>query len=237
MRKIGMNVFASVILLAGVVTSYGQTADELIANHMKAIGGVDAWKKVTSMKMVGTMSAGGTDIPITKTVVVGKAMRVDFTVSGMTGYQIVTATEGWGYAPFGGQTKPEPLTTAQVKEAKDGLDLMPLLDYKAKGIKMTYLGTEVVDNKPCQKLKLVYENGGEDVWYFDAAFNHFRTIQKRTIEANVVEGTQDFSDFKKLPEGIIMAMTTDMGSQGKLLFKTVEVNKKIDESVFKPSTN
>ncbi|MFO0414295.1 MAG: hypothetical protein ACK50E_01475, partial [Bacteroidota bacterium] len=82
--------------------SNAQTADEIISKHVNAIGGKDNWKKVTSMVQTGNMSVQGAEIQMKRSIIHNKAARTDISLMGMTGYQIVTNTEGWSYMPFQG---------------------------------------------------------------------------------------------------------------------------------------
>jgi hypothetical protein len=52
-----------------IATTQAQTADEVVNKHIDAIGGKDAWKKVTSTKMEGSLNVQGTDVAITITKV------------------------------------------------------------------------------------------------------------------------------------------------------------------------
>src|SRR5580704_5992470 len=88
-------LLAAVILTSCLATVQAQTADDILDKHQKAIGGVDNWDKIKTVKMVGTMSQQGMDIDITQTLVMGKAMRVDISMMGMSGFQIVTDKAGW----------------------------------------------------------------------------------------------------------------------------------------------
>jgi hypothetical protein len=49
-----------------------------------------------------------------------------------------------------------------------------------------------------------------------------------------VEQTVSFSNFQKLPEGIVVAMTITQ-QFGDITITKVEVNKPVDESIFKAS--
>src|SRR5688572_12265575 len=93
------------IFFVFAVASFAQTVDEVISKHIEAIGGKDAWKKVSSLKIDGILNVQGTDVNISLVQLHGKGMRQDVTVQGMSGYQIVTPTKGWTFMPFQGQTE------------------------------------------------------------------------------------------------------------------------------------
>jgi hypothetical protein len=237
MKSIRYSVAAASMLLCSFVSVKAQTADEIIQKHITAIGGADNWKKIKSIKMIGSMSAQGAELPISIVIVPGKAQRVEFTMSGMTNYQIVTNKEGWSYFPIGGQQKPEAMTADDVKESQESLDLQPLIDYKTKGCTATFLGKDDVEGTECFKLKLAYKSGKEETMYFDAtSYYHIRSVQKLKANGQEMEQTANYSNFQKLPEGVVYPMSIDEG-QGTVVVKTVEINKPVDESIFKPAAD
>ena len=237
MKSIRISVLAAALVFANCINTKAQTADEVISKHITAVGGLDNWKKITSIKMTGGINAGGMDIPVTITKVSGKAMKVEFTVNGMTGYQILTKTEGWAYSPFQGQTKPEAMTAEDVKESQDQLDAQgELMDYKAKGYKVEYLGKDDVEGTECYKLKVTLAGGKQENVFIDASTYYLiRTVAKVKADGKEVEVTSNFSNFQKLPEGIVFPMSME-SMTGPINFKTIEINKPVDENIFKPTT-
>src|SRR5947208_121137 len=140
MRSVKFSIMAAAILLGSFIAVKAQTADDIIQKHVDAVGGLDNWKKVTSIKMTGTMNLGGTELPVTVTTVNGKAYRMEFSMNGMTNYMILTTKEGWMFFPIQGQQKAEALPQEDVKEEQDQLDVSmdPLMDHKTKENKIAY---------------------------------------------------------------------------------------------------
>jgi hypothetical protein len=232
MKKFFLLVFATAIL----GFSYAQTADEIVNKHIQAIGGADAWKKVNSMVMGGSIKVQGAEIALTETVLNGKGSREDITAMGMTGYQIVTPTAGWSFMPFQGQKAPEPITADDLKEAQDGLDVQGnLVDYKAKGHTIEYLGTDDVDGVDAYKIKETLKSGKVETIYFDPkTYYIIRTVSKRKANGKEVDVTTNLSNYQKLPEGIMVPFSIALPF-GEMLISKVEINKPIDENIFKPS--
>jgi outer membrane lipoprotein-sorting protein len=222
-------------MMAGSTALFAQTADELVQKHVAAIGGADAWKKVTGMKMEGSINAGGMEIPVVMTNN-GKAVRMDLTINGMANYTIITEKEGWMYFPIQGQTKAEPMTPEMVSQSQDQLELRgDLMDYKEKGSKIELVGKDDVDGTETFKLKLTTSKGIEKMIYLDAA-NYYliRETKKMKADGKEMDMTMNFSNFQKLPAGIVFPMTVE-SPQGPVTFKSVEVNPKIEDSMFKPT--
>jgi len=233
-----IKLFSILTAVVGLsLSAVAQTADDIISKHLQAIGGIENWKKINTMKLTGSVNAGGTQIPVTITTVHNKAQKIEFTVNGMTGYTIVTKTAGWSYSPMGGQTKAEAMTSEMVKQMQEQLDVQgELVDYKAKGYKVSYLGKDDVEGTDCYKLKLVFPSGKEETMFFDASnYYNIRTVTKMTANGKEVEQTSNYGDFRKQPEGIVFPMNIDDG-EGPVAITSVEINKPVDESIFTPKS-
>jgi hypothetical protein len=225
----------SLILLAfSALSLRAETADEVVNKYLNAIGGKDAWKKVNSMKVTGSMDAQGTKIPVVYTKVQNTGLRQDITLMGMSGYVIMTPAGGWTYMPFAGQQKPEAMTADDVKEGLDELDVQGILvDYKDKGHTIELVGKEDVEGTECFKLKVTLKGGNIRTLFFDpSSFYMIREVAKMKANGQEGEQTVNFSNFQKLPEGIVVPWS--IGTPfGELKVEKYEVNSKIDPSLFK----
>jgi len=228
--------FLSILTIATVGFTYAQTADEIVNKHIEAIGGTDAWKKVNSMVTTGTLKMQGAEIAISLTVLNGKGSRQDITAMGMNGYQIVTPTQGWNFMPFQGQKAPEPITADDLKEAQDELDVQgSLVDYKAKGHTIELLGTDDVDGVDAFKLKETLKSGKTQTIFIDPkTYYIIRVISKQKANGNEVDVTTNLNNYQKLPEGIMVPLSIGLPF-GEMIISKVEINKPIDENIFKPS--
>jgi outer membrane lipoprotein-sorting protein len=97
-------------------------------------------------------------------------------------------------------------------------------------------GTDTINNVPCYKLKLTSTEAGTQECYFDSKTYYLvRMDVKVEMAGEQQETTVNFSNFKKLPEGITVAMTLET-AQGNFNYSSIEINKPISESIFKPSS-
>ncbi len=229
-------LFLSIIALVAISFSYAQTADEIVSKHIEAIGGADAWKKVNTMVSTGSLKIQGADIGVSITVVNGKGSRQDISAMGMNGYQIVTPTAGWNFMPFQGQKAPEPLTADDLKEAQEGLDVQGnLIDYKAKGHSIELLGKDDVDGVEAFKIKETLKSGKVETIFIDPkTYYIIRQITKQKANGKEADVTTDLSNYQKLPEGIMVPLSITLPF-GEMIISKVELNKPIDENIFKPS--
>ncbi len=238
MKAIKFSILAAMMLTAGITTVKAQTADEILEKHQKAIGGADSWNKLKTLKMVGTLTQQGMEISMTQTIDIAKGARLDISVMGMTGYQIVTPNAGWMYMPFQGSTKVDTMKPDMVKAMQQQFDVKghQLLDYKSKGTKVELAGKDTVNNAPCYKLKITDKDANESTVFIDMATYY---ILRTETKAKTDEGDQEmavvYSDYKQTAEGgVVMPMSVT--AQGvEITYKSIEVNKPIDEKTFIPT--
>lgn len=219
-------------------TTQAQSLDEIVNKHIEAVGGKDNWMKVKSLKTSAVLKAQGAEINMTIWQVHKKSMRVDIEVMGMKGYQILTDKEGWGFAPWGGQTKAEPSTPDQVKDGQEQLDILDeFITYKDLGKTLELIGKDDVEGTECFKLVMTEKSGKTTTYYLDASnYQVIKETSKGTIDGKEFEANTMHSNYKKQDIGVVMPMNQN-GDMGDMEFTKFEFNPKIDENLFKPSTN
>lgn len=212
-----------------------QNADAVVKKHIDAVGGEANWKKVTSMKQVGTLTMQGMPIDVTLSKVEGKGFRMDMNIMGMDNYQIVTPTGGWMFFPIQQQTEPQELSADDVKNAADQMTTQEdFLVYQTSGDQITDEGKENIDGKEYLKLKIDHKKGGNTIAYLDpATYYTYRTVTSAESEQGPVEITTTYTEYKQLPEGIVVPMKVESDAMGgEIAFTTVEINTIKDDSIF-----
>ncbi|MEO5500529.1 MAG: hypothetical protein ABIR31_03715 [Ginsengibacter sp.] len=234
MKKILFSILATMI----VSFSFAQdlTADQIVNKYIDAIGGKASWSKINSIVMKGSVKVQGAELAVTSTTVDKKGMRQEFTVNGMTGYQIITPDSGWNFSPFQGQKIPEPITVDDLKQGQDQLDIQGnLIDYAAKGHTIELLGKDDVDGVEAYKIKETLKNGKEETIFIDPqTFLIIRDIVKQKANGKETETKTDLSNYQKLPEGIVIPMSIKLPF-GELNITDVKVNTNVDPNIFHPS--
>jgi len=230
--------FTAITLFAllSFTASKAQTLDEIIAKHVEAIGGTEAWSKVKSMKMEGSMIVQGANVSVVRTVLHGKGSKQEINVAGMVGFNIVTTDSGWNFMPFNGQQQPERMTEEDIKENQEQLDAQEeFIGYKEKGSTIELVGKDDVEGTECYKLKLTFKSGKTEYLFLDPkSFLTIRQIAKQKANGQEMEVTTNFSNYQKLPEGILVAMSITLPF-GEMIVSKVEVNMSVDEMIFKPA--
>jgi len=231
-------MLAAGMLAVGISSVKAQTADEIMDKHTKAVGGADNWNKIKTMKMVGSLNQGGMEINMTTTLVTEKALRMDISVMGMSGYQIITKEGGWAYMPFQGSTKIDTMKPEMVKSMASQMNpkSIQLIDYKSKGTKIELAGKDTLNNAPCYKLKCTNKEGETSFCYIDMNTYYLARIERSVkTDDQEQEMAVGFSNYQKLADGgIVVPMT--MNTQGvDINYKIVEVNKPVDDKIFIPT--
>jgi hypothetical protein len=224
-----------------LTVSFAQSADDIISKHIDAIGGKDNWKKLTSMVQNGTMSVQGAEIQMKRSIIHNTAARTDISLMGMTGYQIVTNTEGWSYMPFQGQATVEAMTAEQIKDQQEELDIQGvLIDYAAKGHKAEFIGKEDVDGTDCFKVKMTLKGGKAQTLFIDpATYYIIKAVTVMSANGQEAEVSTGYSNYQKHASGIVVPMSTTVpmgpGMNADLTIESIEVNTNLDASLFKPA--
>src|SRR5262247_1373520 len=140
LRKALAGLGLAALLASPVVAA--QTADEVVANYIKAQGGMEKIKSLNSTRMTGKMvMSQGMEMPFVMMQKRPKQSRIEFTFQGMTGVQAYDGKNGWQMMPFMGKKEPEAVPAEQVKVMDEQSDIDgQLVDYKAKGNKVELLG-------------------------------------------------------------------------------------------------
>ena len=235
-----MKAFRSFSVLAlGILfslSSFGQTADEIINKHIEAIGGKENWKKVNSIRQEGSITVQEMEIPVITTTIHNKATKQEFSAMGMSVYSIITSEGGWSFNPMMGQTEPEAMGEDQLKYGNYQLDAQgEFIDYKEKGHSIEKLENEDVDGVSCYRIKLNRKSGTSSTFFIDPnSYYVVRNTSAINVGGQTIELVMNMSNHQKLPEGIVMPHTMENSQiPAPLNLTKVEINGEIDEATFK----
>ena len=225
--------FLAAALSAGIGAT-AQTADEIVDKNIAAMGGKEKLATLTSVRLTGSMSAQGMDIPLTITRAHQVGMRVEFEVMGTSNYQIANTKEGWTFMPIQGMTAPVQMEEEQYKSFAGQLDVQGIFyNYKEKGTTIEYIGTEKVDGVEAYNLKVTLKSGKVSNYYIDTKTNFLiKTSSKVNAGGEEVEVTNSYSNYKANADGYMFPYTS-ASMQGPINFDKIETNIKVEESLFK----
>ena len=226
----------SLALLTAAIAVQAQSADEVIAKHLDAIGGKEKLSGITSVKMTNTNEVMGNQAPATITILNGKGYRSEAEVMGSKMVQVFTDKGGWMINPMMGSSDPQALPEESAKAGQGQIYVEPFLDYAAKGAKAEYQGQAKAGSVNAHKVKLTDKNGVATTYFFDpSTYYIIQAVRSGEMMGQQIEITISYSDFKKTDYGWVVPQTTEI-NMGQFAItsklKNVEVNTPVDPAVF-----
>jgi len=236
--KILLKSIIFLFLFAICSSAFAQTLDEIIAKHVTAMGGAEKLSKLKSVKITGQMNVMKMEIPVVTTIVQQRGFRSETTVQGQTIIQVIDNDKGWSVNPMAGQTKAAPLPDEVVKSLSAETDLTGLYNYKEKGQTLTLDGEDDLSGAKVYKVTVNLKNGGKRTNYISKdTYYILKIVATMNVNGQNVQSTNNQSDFRKV-EGITYPFVSEVetsampGAAMAMTIKTLEVNPKIDESIF-----
>ena len=217
------------------------TVDELVAKNIEAKGGATALNSLQTLRASGKLL-----VPIQGRIELGYVqirkrpdeVRTEASLQGMTQIEAYDGKEGWKVSPFFGRKDPERMSADDVKALIEDSEIDgPLVDWKAKGSTVEYLGTEDVDGTPAHKLKVVRKNGDVSFVYLDPDhFLEIRIVTQRMRHGAHEEIEIDLGDYEQVG-GVFVPTSIDVGHKGspekqQTIVDKLEANVPVDEAIF-----
>lgn len=233
-----------ITLLAALLTAGfcagAQTADEIIENHIKAVGGREKILSIQSAKTEIKMKSQMFEFPTVAYIKKDGSMRSETEIQGLKIIQAYNAADsvGWSINPMGGDNKVHKMNDEQRKELSEENRLeSPLMDYKKKGHSVEYLGKEDLEGDEVHKIMLTKKNGNITYYYIDTQ-NFLIWKEESRVKFRDREYTSEtyFSNYFT-QDGITSARTIENYSDGKVVMQMnvekMEYNGKFDDGLFK----
>ena len=241
LRFVILLVSTALIAAKGFAQDKNQpTVDELVSKNIEAKGGADALHALQSLRLSGKLlvSEGQIELAYLQTKERPGELRTEATLQGMTQVEAYDGKEGWKISPFQGRKDPEKMSADDLKPLMEDAEIDgPLVDCKAKGSTVDYLGTEEVDGTLAHKLKVVRKNGDVSFVYLDPDhFLEIRVLTGRVKHGAYEEVETDLGDYEKIA-GVFVPTSIESGRKGdpdkqKILIDKVEANVPVDEATF-----
>jgi len=210
------------------------TADQILENYIKAIGGREAWKKLTTRISTGTIDVPAMNLSGLVVVKEKAPNRSVFTVNfnGSVFQQGFDGTVGWSSDPQNGLREQ---SGDELSETKRDSDFYHPLDLKQMYSKITVTGTDKIDDRDAYVLEASSGDLGTDKIYFDAQNGLVLRIvgQHHTIDGPSTF-TEDFSDFREV-DGIKLPYTVHQESPSStftIKFTEIRHNEAIEDTAF-----
>lgn len=247
-----------VLFLVSVQFAAAQTVDEVIDKYIAARGGKEKLMAIKSIYMEGSREMMGNEVAIKVIKVQGKLSRTEFEMGATNGFNLITDKEAWNYFPMRSQ-EPQKVADSLVPIIQTELDIAgPLVDYVAKGHKAELIGKENVGDIVCFKIKLTTK-AGKSISYWIQADNYL-LLQSTPLGGMMMGRRRDnaeggapppgekpkagrafimYKDYKAV-DGIMFPHSIETRTEGGELqgggttFDKIELNKPVDEKLYKP---
>lgn len=229
-----MKTFILVILALITINVSAQTADEIVAKNIEAMGGKAKLSTLKTVKLNGAMSVQDADVAITETKSQQTGMRMDIEVMGTSNYQVANTTKGSVFMPVFGMAAAEDMPEAAYKSFAAQFDIQgPLLDYKEKGNTVELTGKEKVDGANAYNLKVTFKNGKVTNYFVDAKTNFIiKSISTENVNGDDIIAEITYSDYKQNAGGYWFPYSIT-NSRGTISYSLIETNISVEDSVFK----
>ncbi|PIE90104.1 MAG: hypothetical protein CR997_07535 [Acidobacteria bacterium] len=228
------------LVLFGLAAIFGQTQtslDSVLANYYKALGGLDKLNAVKTMRVEGKSILPKMNLGVDMILYVSKPnkFRVETVSHGM---KSIKAYDGRIVWTKNGNQDAIAYSEQISKVMKSEMDLEgPLVNWKAKGNDLKYLGTEIVEGVAAHKIKVLEYTGREYVYYLHPEtylpllFVMTRAEDQRTplMSTQIVE----YADVKGLKFPAILKLTDKHGNLViSTLFEKYELDGPVESQLF-----
>ncbi len=221
------------------LSASSQTAEELVNKNIEAKGGMEKIKAIKTLRMTGKLIVQGLTATQGQDNMRPNLVRETTTLQGMTAVQAYDGSTGWQIQPFGGRKDPELMGEDDMRDLLLDSDFDgPLVDYKAKGNTVEYLGHDVVDGDDALRLKVTLKDGDIIYYYLDP--DTYLEIRKETqefIRGSVRENAANLGSYKPVagvmfPFSIASGPKNDLTSWQTFTVDKLEANVPLDISEF-----
>lgn len=215
-------------------TTEAISAIKIIEDYLKAIGGKEEAKKISSIKTKISMEMMGQQIEGMDVRMAPNKHYTEMKMGAMVVYQrLFDGTKG--YQGQMGQKKD--LGENEIKEAMDEKGMIPQLYYIGSDFKTSYLGTGKVGTEDSYKLKITKPSGKVSVEYYSMKTGLLLREESTTTGPTGAETaiTIDYSNYKKSGSILLPFTITQIAGEQEIVMNATEikVNEGVSEADFK----
>lgn len=213
----------------------GDTVDDVIALHIKAHGGMDQWKKVTNMKLVGNYTSFSVTKPFTLLRVGDGRLHFEHYWEDHPVRVGHTPDKSWWVNKMMGKNPADapPWAIPRFREWADMIS--PLIDYKEKGHKVSYVGMSDLEGMSALAIKVSRKEGSEETWYLDPqTYLAVGRISQGSDFGRPMEQVTFFDDYREVNGlKIPFVIETNYGIRHRVMeVAAVELNVDVQEDIF-----
>jgi hypothetical protein len=228
---------AMVAAFAIPVCASAQSADELVQKNIEARGGAARLKAISTLRIVRTYGTFGANIPVTITRKRDGLHRTDQALPGRPTVIRGLDTAGAWESINGKVTRRPADQEAELRELDADFDGF-LVDYKAKGHAVEYVGRERTGGIDTYRLKVTLKSGAvRHVWLDASTYLERRHEGTMSMPDGKVPVIITFSEWKDV-EGVKFPFAIDEERNSfppqtfAIYTERVEINPVVDDAIF-----
>lgn len=218
--------------------AFAQTADELVQKYIEARGGAARLAEISTIRLVRTYGTFGANIPVTIIKKRTGLYRSDQALSGRpTVARGLDPSSAWE-SVNGAVTRRPADQELELRELDGDFDGF-LVDYKAKGHSVEYVGRQKAGGIDTFKLKVTLKSGSVRYVYLDAG-TYLERKQEGTMtladgKVPVILTFGDWRDVEgvKFPFAIDEERVSFPPTTFAIYTERIELNPAVDEAMFK----
>lgn len=174
----------------------------VVTDYINAIGGMEAIKKINSLKDSGSFSVQGMALPMSQKFMAPNKTLQTVSMNGMSVAKTVFNGEKGYQEQMGNRVD---MSATELADKKTQTSVIPQVDYLTNNsYKLSLQGSEKVNDKDAYKVLVTMPSGDVDTEYYDKAT---KLLVKQTL-AKTVAGqsatvTYDYSDYRKVNDVLI----------------------------------
>lgn len=217
-----------------------EVADDLIARHIEARGGLDAIMAIRTLSQRGTVQ-----MPNALVLISGERMRPDllrirFSVGEKVGEEGWDGERAWELNGFKGMEKAEYVEGRPAIALRRGAEFDgPMVGYRDKGHTAAYLGEDVIDGHDQWIVRVTMADGNVMDHYLDKE----NMLVTKTRAMRAVHGSEEamtetaYSDYKEVAGVLFPFRSWELAKDGAhnevFTWEWMEANVELDEGHFK----
>ena len=212
------------------------TVDEVVAKHIEAKGGLDAWNAIRSIRATGNFSAFSRTAPFTLHRMRDDRYHMDQV---MNGRKVVIAFDGvkpWWDNEFLGPGARDLEGVDLTAISRDFDFATPFFDIERLGHQVELVGASEYEGMPAIELKLTRKDGTSETWYLDPETHlEMARLSPGSDFGDAMEQRTVFDDFREV-DGVRIPFFTETQwyTRNRILeIDTIETNVEIDEAMFR----
>lgn len=198
-------ITALLTLVIAAVPTQAQTVDDIVARHVASRGGAEAWRTIESQRTTGTVYTQGIELAMVLVTKRPNLSRQDLTIEipGQGTVPIVNVFDGtkaWTVNPMLGGPEAMELSGRDAETMRDQSEMeSPLIDYKAKGHDVQWLGVETIGTHRAHRLKVTRPGRAVAHYFIDVETG----VELRIAGDAAGTAVVDFSDHRQVGGALV----------------------------------